>query len=69
VPFRRCLFVVDASTNLAFLDNVLANAAAGLQPGSPNFGRSVEELRRLSFGTAPAEARRLIRQLADTRGG
>jgi hypothetical protein len=68
VPLRRCLLVVDASTNEAFLDEILASAAASLHPGSPNFGRSPEELPRFTFGTGPDETRRLIRRLADTTG-
>ena len=64
VSFRRCLLVVDASTNQAFLDGILESASASLHPGSPNFGRPLEEVRKLTFGTGPEETRRLIRRRA-----
>ncbi|HYP69119.1 MAG TPA: hypothetical protein VEP67_12830 [Thiobacillaceae bacterium] len=68
VPFRRCVLAVDASTSQAFLDQTLASAAS-LQPGSPNFGRSLEEIPRFTFGTAPDETRRLLWRLAETTDG
>ncbi|MBU4263695.1 MAG: hypothetical protein KKC76_17710 [Proteobacteria bacterium] len=69
VPFPRCLLVVDADTNTAFLDEILAGALASLQPRSPNYGRSLEELGRLTLGPGPAGIRNLVRRLADTTNG
>jgi hypothetical protein len=68
VPFRRCLLVVDASTNEALLDGLLESVTSSLRPISPNFGRSPEEMPRFTFDAAPAGIRRLIRRLADTAG-
>ncbi len=36
VLLRRCLLVVDASTNQAFRDEILASAAKSPRPGSPD---------------------------------
>jgi hypothetical protein len=66
VPFRRCLLVVDSTTNQAFLDEILASASAGLQSGSPNFARPLEELRRLRIGSGTAETRALVQRLVET---
>ena len=66
VPFRRCLLVVDSTTSQGFLDEILASASADLQPGSPNFARPLEELRRFSIGSGTAETRALVQRLVET---
>lgn len=64
VPLERWLLVVDATTDMPFLERTLEEAWAQAGAGSPNAGRSMREAAVVRFETGPAALRGLLRQLS-----
>lgn len=63
VPVRRCVLVVDDSTDQAFLARAVAEAWQAMPAGSPNRGARVEDLVVHRLGQDTGAVLRLLRVL------
>lgn len=69
VPIKRCLLVVDDTTDKSFLERTLQEEWERLPPGSPNRAYPPEQTALHHFDTGIASLRRLVRQLCDAASG
>lgn len=68
VPFHRCLFVVDDTTDESFLNQTLRETSAQLPQNSPNYGHALDEVTVHHYDSGATSARKLVQQLCDAAG-
>jgi hypothetical protein len=66
VPIKRCLLVVDATTDKLFLEHTLQEVWKQLSSDSPNRTHSPKQLVLYHFDTGKTSLQQLVRQLCDT---
>ena len=62
---RGCVLIVDGTTDERFLERTLSDVWAELSAGSPNHGRSRDELTSLRFERGGASVRWFVRRLCE----
>jgi hypothetical protein len=65
VPFGRCLFVVDTTTDRVFLKQTLTQAWEGLCSSSPNYRQPLDEAATHSFASGTTALRGLLKRLCE----
>jgi len=69
VPLRRCVFVIDRTTDRSFLERSLEASWRTMPPGSPNRETSPADVRPFWLeARGEAELRRLLRRLCAAVG-
>jgi hypothetical protein len=63
VPIGRCVFIVDSTTDIAYLRSVLRDAWAGLAATSPNREATAESVELHAYDSGRRAMRRLLQRL------
>ena len=63
IPLEHCLFIIDDTTDEAFIEHTLGEELNKLPPSSPNAGRSPAEFERAHLGQGNHAVHELVRRL------